>query len=226
MSSGCGRGYNRFSVYSERLSLWNEAMRPFMKYARDTVFGESWLGSVYRKISPSDRLFEIVFDPRQKVPVGRFTLYLSKLSPRLNDFSLVLYVSAQSTKKRPSQVASITRALYSVARRYRGEAITALLAPKGATRSAYRDLRSRNIIVARGPGELLDLLANFFSKRWERLLAALRGKRVYGPLALLMLVLSEILDMLDVRAEPYIYEALYEAIITGKPVSADMLDKG
>ena len=187
-------------VYERRLSLFNEVAAPFRRYAADYLRAKSLTGTVARRLSPSlARLVEIDFDPRSRSPVARISLFLSNLDPKLNDFHLVLYVSGQRTRKRPYQSTSIARALLSASKKLRGEVVHGFVAEKGATRGAYAYLRKTGILVARRARDLLGLVARFFEKRWQRLRAALAGKRIWGPVALLALILAEIARYLGLQ---------------------------
>ena len=204
VSVSASRSYDRAAVVNKRLELFNEVALPFLRYNREYRSGDSFLSSYSRRKLPhTPRLLEYEPPTNPKVPVGYVLLRFSSIEPKINDLWIVVYTSAQRSKKRPSQAEKIERTTKRfIAKRLREEnkdreVLMALVAPKGATRGAYRELRERHFLVARKPDDLVDLVAGWLeNKRWDRLWAKLRGKRVYGPLALLMLILAELLRQL------------------------------
>ena len=196
--------YDRAGVVERRLQLFNEFALPLLRYGRATLAGDSFASS-YAKSRLSHRPRILVHEPpvSVKTPVGVVGLRFSMLHPKVNDLWFFVYVSGQESRKRPSQVESMTRTMRRVmSRTLRGEhtgreVVTALLAPKGATRGAYRELRKLKWLVATSAEDLKKFIVRWLSeRRWMKLWRTLRGKRVYGELALVMMLLAEVLSAL------------------------------
>ena len=200
-----GHNYNRIEAINKRLSLFNDFALPFLKYNREFVTGDAFSSSYAKRVLPyNTKLLSYEPPDNPKIPVGHILLRFSNLNPKVNDLWLVVYTSAQRTRKRPSQVDKIinttkkyiTRKMYDENKNR--EVIFALLAPKGATRGAYKELRSRKFLVATSPKDLKNLVVRWLKEhRWDRLWTSLKGKRVYGPLALVMLLIADVIRSLE-----------------------------
>jgi len=211
------------TVAERRLETWNEFTLPLLRAARGLRLSVRAAENLKRR--PVERLVSIDFDPKSTIAV--LSLRLSKLVPGLRDINYVLYISAQTSKKKvPKQVRTIIRRLRR--KKMLGDTVLALIAPRGATRGAYALLKREGIVVFRDAREALEYAKRYLVKRADRLREALRGKRIWGEVAVIALLLFEILRELRLaKASDTALIELYEAAVAGKPKNfSDILSLG
>mgnify|MGYP000689843564 CR=1 FL=1 len=127
---------------------------------------------------------------------GTLVLDLTDVGDR-EPLILHVYFSGQETPIRPSQIPKIYRRLLKERVRFNAQArrfyIVCARKFTSGTRSVASDL---GITLVRDGKELINRLAEFFRNRYNKLLNALAGKRVFGPLALLVMILNKVVAML------------------------------
>ena len=107
------------------------------------------------------------------------------------------YVSAQKSPIRPYQFVSKYYRMKKHSMKFNAECDSYyILLARKVTSTVARELRRLRIHHASRPEKALEFIAEYFRKRLTALVNAIRGKRIWGPLALLVLILSRIVKQL------------------------------
>ncbi len=168
----------------ERLRTVNQLLLPFLRSS-----------GRYRKLL---RLVGRLDNPTMVVQSRDYTVnimvYTMPMGPHL---VLAVYASTQRARPlSPQQLAAKLRALRERVSKLRGRYFNQadiaylVLAPAGFTRGARRLARQLGVTLAKQGNTALRVLARYIRRRYERLLRAIAGKRVWGMLPLLLYTLG------------------------------------
>jgi hypothetical protein len=135
---------------------------------------------------------------------------------------VALYASTQESRPlSPRQLAARLRRLASAVAKLRGklfnqaDIVYALYAPAGLTRGALHTATRQGITIATRPEKLAHSLARYLKTRYNRLIAKLRGRRVWGPVPLLAYMLAELAAQLGAEVEKPPLDRVVEAALRG-----------
>ena len=107
-----------------------------------------------------------------------------------------IYISTQESRKiSPAQVTPKIKKLLKLRNKYKGiwsDEATIIYVPAGYTSGARQLIRKYGIIMTKDKNEITQIMAKYWRNRYTQLLAALRGKRLFGELLLLATILREI----------------------------------
>ena len=107
------------------------------------------------------------------------------------------YVSAQKSPIRPYQFVSRYYRMKKHSMKYSAECDSYyIIVADKVTSTVAKELRRLRIYHASRPEKALDFIAEYFRKRLTALINAIKGKRIWGPLALLVLILSRLVKQL------------------------------
>ena len=220
--TGCGsargRWYDRREKIEKRLEVINSVALGFFRLRRDEV--TDLASSVMRRrVKP----VEYLDNPSKTIAVIR--LRLSEFGA-YKDTNIIMYVSAQQSKKRPYQAEAIARKLAKIGKSLPGDKVYIVYVEGGATIGAFKILKQTiGAYIARDKNELKKALAKYFKKRFWGLLVAVsnNGGRAYGPVAVLMSILAKILKSLGLEIPPEVFDELYLAAKKEEPADANWL---
>jgi len=171
----------------ERLRSLNRLLLPFLRSAREQRRLLRLAGR------PPARILHVDQARDYTVTVIVYTLPLG------NPLVAAIYTSAQRSRPlAPSQLRRRLQRLRDAVARLRGrlynqaDIVYAIHVPAGATRGAKRLARSLGVNLAATTEKLLASLARYIATRHQRLAAKLRGKRVWGPVPLLLHALAHL----------------------------------
>lgn len=171
----------------ERLRSLNRLLLPFLRSAREQRRLLRLAGR------PPTRVLHVDQSRDYTVTVIVYTLPLG------NPLVAAIYTSAQRSRPlSPSQLRQRLQRLRDTVAKLRGrlynqaDIIYAVQVPAGATRGARRLARSLGVNLAENTEKLLASLARYTATRYQRLAAKLRGKRVWGPVPLLLHTLAHL----------------------------------
>ncbi|KSW11958.1 hypothetical protein CF15_03975 [Pyrodictium occultum] len=129
--------------------------------------------------------------------------------PGSSPLVVAVYSSTQESRPTsPQQLAKRMKRLAGFVARLRGRYFNAAdvayiyISPRGLTRGARRLAIGLKTFFAQSGREARQKLAKFLATRYYKLLASLRGKRVWGPVPLLLYALSILAQRLGAHVEP------------------------
>lgn len=213
-------GYSYSEKANMRLQAFNAFANPFRWFSAKGLSRDA-VEFIRRQVVRS--LLEIEFDPKN--PLGYIEIRLDYVSG-VRPVQYPVYVSAQVTPIRPYQAERIVKKLLGVAAGLPpGDKAPIVYAPGGVTSGAYKIFKKHGVYVARTIDEVVDFIVRYFKERWGKLKEKLRGRRIWGPVALLALMLAEILKFLGHAVVSVLgLAALFDAATgRGPPVSLDAL---
>ena len=111
----------------------------------------------------------------------------------------IIYVSAQQARPlSPKQLVAKINRILSTYRKKTTPMDTAkyMICPGGYTSYAEKMLRAHKIIPARTDKQVLENMAKYFKNRYTKLIDSIRGKRLFGKVALLAYLLQQIIKEL------------------------------
>lgn len=178
--------------YSIKYSKRAEVLRLFIRLVRPVK--RNWhLVEGYRGMRLSSPV-RVWYDKRSTILDLLIDLPATKKPVRY-----LIYVSAQES--RPLSPAQVVSKINRVLKRYRAYSIpmdTAkyMICPRGYTSYTIKMLKAHGIIPSKNDKQVLENIAKYFRNRYNRLIDALKGKRVYGELVLFLYILREIIKSL------------------------------
>jgi len=130
----------------------------------------------------------IVQDPSSRMFVAEIDLPATRLPIRI-----ILYISTQDWYMTPSKIEPKINKVHRYRRKYSESPADTYIAivSKRATSGAEK-LSNRSGVPHRTPKKVRKDMAKYFSKRFNGLLASLRGRRVFGELVYLIYILQEL----------------------------------
>jgi hypothetical protein len=193
-------GYDYSEKMNKRLSLWNEIALSVITAVRGLPAKAA--SAIKHR---AERLVRVEFDPRKRVPIGEIRILLSK-AVKSPDLRILMYVSSRKWPLTPSSALRIKEELARKVREYHTDTTVILLLPEETkvTRGAMRIFRKEKyhgirVFVAWGPEDVKELLRKYLQRRFEALRNKLVGKKIWGEVALLALVLVSLLNKLGVQ---------------------------
>jgi len=206
-SPGEGRGkgvYKRIAdlVRDRRLTVFNSLFLPIIKsMGRYREIHRHITRRYESPIEVVDSIYEGVFAVSIKEPSGRRAAW-------------VVYVSAQEWYITPSKVPSKARKVLEVMRRISvpGQYTYTAIVAKRATSGALR-LAAQIGAPVRTAGQVQSDIRKYIVKRYTQLLAALRGRRVYGDLAALLYLLQEVAKEFTGPGIPTLFKDPLDAVL-------------
>jgi len=189
-------------VRDRRLEVFNLLFLPLIRSVRG--YREAYRRVSRRLDSPVevvDDIYEGVFAVVIKEPGGRRAAW-------------VLYVSVQEWYITPSKVPAKARKVLEAVRRVSvpGQYTYVALVCRRATSGAVR-LATRLGVPIRTAGQVRSDIRKYVVKRFSQLLSALRGRRVYGDLAVLLYLLQEAAKELVGQGVPTLFKDPLDAIL-------------
>jgi len=117
------------------------------------------------------------------------------------------YVSVQRSPLRPYQFVTRYHRLKKEMRRWSADSdrYYVFIGPR-PTSTIKEEMRRLRIFYARNVDEVLDFIAGYFKRRLSSLINSVRGKRIWGPLALLVLLFNRIVKQLTGRGHEEVDE--------------------
>ena len=211
------QSYNREEVRKKRLDMMNKFLLPILKSMK--ILRNKYVPIVEKVKGHVVKVFEVLYDNMYNVVT--IIIDLTPFGARV-PVIYHIYVSAQRSPLRPYQVWSKARKLRREVMKFNAQAdrLKCIVIEK-ATSGAIALLRRHGVLIIKKPKDLVRFIANYFKNRYTALLNALRGKRIWGPLALLLLVLQLIAKELGIEPEPenqidiYTETKLIDAAING-----------
>ncbi len=183
-----GKSYDRGEKLGKVYEMMNKLLLPF---ARGLGRSRGILESYYKRdVKPLTIL---------KDPVKRVITLIIELPATKRLVQYHIYVSTQeSCPIYPKQLEPKLRKLFSEAVKYNAQSDRGyyIICPVGYTRGAKEEIKKKHVYPATSAEEVLRNIAKYFKNRFVGLINALRGKRLFGELALLVWILQEILKQL------------------------------
>jgi len=189
-------------IRDKRLSIFNVFGRPLIRATNRYKEIHNHISK--RPDSPievRDDIYEGVFAVSIKEPTGRRAVW-------------VFYVSVQEWYLTPNKIPSKVRKVLVALRQLSTPDTYAYVAivAKRATSGAHRLASSMGVPI-RTLNQVIRDIKKFLLKRYTQLIAALRGKRVYGELAALLYLLQEVLKEFLGVGVPTVFNDPFDAII-------------
>ncbi len=207
---GGGKGsYDRTAALERVYNTLNAVKMPFLKAARRI----RRVSEMYYRMRRTPIRFNESNDKRVS------TILLETPASPKNAAAWTFYMSGQtSCPIYPAQLPAKFRRIKKEINRFPfcNRAII-FIAPK-FTCGAREMLRKAGILAFTKASEALAFIARYFKARYSSLLASLKGKRLFGPLALLVYILQELLRELGgLQGEPLLRSEIeaYHAIENG-----------
>lgn len=129
--------------------------------------------------------------------------------PAGNPLVVAIYASTQVSRPlSPQQLAQRLKRLKTILSKLRGrlfnqaDIVFLLHAPAGLTRGAIRIAVENGVSVSKTPLDAARSLARFLATRYRRLSQKLYGRRIWGPIPLLLYMLAYLASQLDASVEP------------------------
>lgn len=130
--------------------------------------------------------------------------------PRSRPILYIFYVSTQDWYLTPVKVLPKIRKTRKLYRKYsvpNQDSFIAVLAKRST--SGARAVASSSGVAVISPERAVEILRKYFAKRYSSLIEALRGKRIYGEMVLLVAILQEITRQYGEDIEPIIRDTDY-----------------
>ena len=171
----------------ERIRILNTALVPLLRGAR-------------RYLSIWSQLQRISKKPLETYTTRDYTvtIFLAEM-PGSNPLLIAYYISTQASRPlSPSQLAARIKRVLKEVNKLRNKLFTAadilyiVYAPRGFTKGARKLARTKGINLATTQREILAPIARYITKRFNKLLDKIKGKRIWGNLPLLLYALQEI----------------------------------
>lgn len=200
----------------ERLRYINFLLVPLLRLRNDPV-KTLWEKRIRDVIKP----VEVEMEPDKSLVTIRINTF--KFGAKRNVY-LVMYVSAQESKKRPYQAETIAQRINRKLKRIKGDIVVMVVAKKGLTIGAYKTIKEKTeAVVTKSIEEAKKKLLRFLAGKWQALVRAIKasGGRVFGPLAMFMAFLAKIMQSLGAHIEEGVVVKLVEAATGGPEVQVD-----
>jgi len=171
----------------ERIRIINTALLPLLRGIR-------------RYIAIWSQLRRISNKPLETYSSRDYTVtVLFAEIPGSNPLLIAFYTSTQSSRPiSPSQLAARMKRLLKEVKKLRNKIFTSadilyvIYSPRGFTKGAKKTAHRIGVNLASSTKELLAPIARYITKRYNKLLQAISGKKIWGDLPLLIYALQEI----------------------------------